>query len=725
MPSAIGNERDIARADVAPQGSKKKSFRPDIQGLRMVAVVAVVLDHLVHWPSGGFVGVDVFFVISGFLITSLLLREHDKTQSISFSGFYRRRVKRIVPAAMLVIVATVGASFLLFNLYRAQQTMFDGIWATFFTANWHFAAVGTDYFQADGPVSPLQHFWSLSVEEQFYFVWPWVMLLIFALYSRRSSPDRARRIILLAVIVITVASFAWALWESSANPTWAYFSTFSRAWELGVGAVIAVIAGVFTRIPRALRPVLGWIGLTGIVVSLFVVTDAAAFPAPWAVLPVLSTALVIIAGTGGEQRFFWPLMNPVSTYLGDISYSLYLWHFPVIILLGVVIPEGEMWFYVVAVLLMSALSVMSYHLVENPIRQSAWLEPSASRRGSRRRADRAQRWLVGVGVSALAVIAIVLTALALSPRPQIYEALPADGVSSIVEDEAPSIDQPGAIQAVQQEVKAALAATEWPAFNPPIENLADQRVPQWTENGCINVSDTNVDQCVYGATQPSKLAVVMGDSIATSWLPAIIGALEPAGYQVRALTLEGCPFAAAEVRPTGGRDELFTECVDNQGWANAKVAEWQPDLIIGAESFLSISRLMSGAEGAAATSEWEAAHAARLSALPPGVPVVVLSPPPGAKNLAECYTPFSSPADCQRGIFEDWKVLTEAEKASSESASAAYIDTLSWFCSEGACPAFAATSATYADTGHLTATRSSALAAVMSEVLQESGKLPE
>lgn len=236
--------------------------RPDIQGLRAVAVIAVIFDHLLHWPSGGFVGVDVFFVISGFLITGLLLREHDRTGRISFASFYKRRIRRIMPAAITVLVVTVAATFLVFNAGRAQQSAIDALWSLLFSANWRFAAAGTDYFQASGPVSPFQHFWSLAVEEQFYFVWPALMALIFWAASQSSiSSTKVRQTVGLTMLGIVAASFAWAMSESISNPTIAYFSTFSRAWELGVGALLAVIAPLLTRLPSALRPVLGWAGL--------------------------------------------------------------------------------------------------------------------------------------------------------------------------------------------------------------------------------------------------------------------------------------------------------------------------------------------------------------------------------------------------------------------------------------------------------------------------------
>ena len=206
-------------------------------------MVAVVANHLFGFPAGGFIGVDVFFVISGFLITGQRYRKHQQ-QGRSFADFYRRRVRRIFPISTVVILVTVAASFVIY------------------------------------------------------------------------------------LTVVVVLSLTWAIYDTAGNPSIAYFSSFTRTWELGVGALLAILAGSLSRIPHGLRPVLGWAGLLGIAASLVVVSDSSGFPAPWVALPMFSTALVIAAGTGGQQRFLFPLTNPVSGYLGNVSYSLYLWRSP-------------------------------------------------------------------------------------------------------------------------------------------------------------------------------------------------------------------------------------------------------------------------------------------------------------------------------------------------------------------------------------------------------------
>ena len=214
--------------------------RDDIQGLRAIAVLTVIASHAsVPFLPGGFVGVDVFFVISGFLISQLLFREVERSGRVSIPGFYARRARRILPAATLVTIATVVASAIWLSAIDLVEVVKDSLWAVFFAANIHFAAVGTDYFAAEEPPSPLQHYWSLSVEEQFYLVWPALLLVLVLVARRRALP---KRLVFGVLLVVTVASFVWSVVSTSSDPLAAYFSTPARAFELGLGALTALVA---------------------------------------------------------------------------------------------------------------------------------------------------------------------------------------------------------------------------------------------------------------------------------------------------------------------------------------------------------------------------------------------------------------------------------------------------------------------------------------------------
>ncbi|WP_341579322.1 acyltransferase family protein [Microbacterium schleiferi] len=377
---------------MTPDSPPQTVPRRDIQGLRALAVLAVLGAHAVGWPAGGFVGVDIFFVISGFLITGMLLSEIRRYGSVSVGGFYARRARRILPAALVTLGAVVGAAFALFNTVRADQTLWDAISAALFVSNWRFAAQGTDYFHAADAVSPLQNFWSLSVEEQFYLAWPGLLVILVLLVPVAARRGAAARVVVgIAAGAIVAASFAWALTQTEAHPTLAYFSTLTRAWELAAGALLAAAVPVLTRIPRALGIVMGWLGLAGAVTAvLFIEPTAAGFPAPWAALPVVATCLVLAGGVAGDprQRHLFPLSNSVSVFVGDMSYSLYLWHFPVIVFAAVLLSESDQRIWIVLGAI-AVLSLASYFIVEQPLRYAPWLGarmPAPSDRAASERA---------------------------------------------------------------------------------------------------------------------------------------------------------------------------------------------------------------------------------------------------------------------------------------------------------------------------------------------------
>ena len=229
--------------------------------MRAVAVSSVLLYHAGFGFSGGFVGVDVFFVVSGFLITTILRREWEATHRISLRNFYARRARRLLPAATLVLIVTLLLANWLLDPIRTHQTAVDTLWAGGFVANFHFAVVGADYLQSSAPPSLLQHWWSLAVEEQFYLVWPGLLALTLRLGRH------VARIGAAVCLVVAGASFAAGLYLTDHNPVWGYYATWARGWELALGAVCAFAWNARHRLP--LRGILGWLGLAAIGYSIF------------------------------------------------------------------------------------------------------------------------------------------------------------------------------------------------------------------------------------------------------------------------------------------------------------------------------------------------------------------------------------------------------------------------------------------------------------------------
>jgi len=710
---------DSPRAAIVP-GLPNKHFRGDIEGLRAVAVILVILDHLVAWPGGGFIGVDVFFVISGFLITGLLLRDYKKTQTIDFRKFYARRVRRIAPAATLVILTTVIVGFFVVSIARAQGIAIDGVWSFFFFANWQFAASGTDYFQAGAAVSPLQHYWSLSVEEQFYLVWPWLTLVLIYVMRNRRRDGRPRSMAPLAIVfaVIVLLSFAWACFETATNPTVSYFSTFSRTWELGIGALLATLVSQFEKIPNVVRPILAYIGLAGIFVGAFVLTDAVAFPGPNAAIPVLSAALVIAAGTGGKQRFLFPLDNPVTRYIGRISYSLYLWHFPVVIYLGLLIGTGNALYITLSLVIMVVLAIASFHLVEDPIRRSSWLEGKPRSRRINTKSNPTKIGVGGVLLAAGASAAIIALALgrvaptepaeALTPAATVAPTAAAGGTDA-TEDR---------ITAIQE----ALRTEEWPALSPSVEafgtNGRSVIATEWLVDGCLGADDAemvdpiaNVQHCVYGnpTADAAHTAVVYGDSQAISYSPAVRQALG-ADWQVRVYTLAACPTANAVVTKVGGA--AFPECESFRSFAIGEIKALNPALVFIAEA-LDNNRLASKADADRAVGEWTDGLTSTMTELSSVTgEVLYLGRPPVGSSLYTCQTPGSVPADCEyeTTVGYDNRVAMISGVAETIGGNINYVRTASWYCSQGVCPAFISGTPVLADGDHLTNSQSLLLA---------------
>jgi peptidoglycan/LPS O-acetylase OafA/YrhL len=705
---------------------KRSPIRRDIQGLRMLAVLAVIFDHMISWPSGGFVGVDVFFVISGFLITGILLREHEKTERISFLGFYQRRIKRIVPAATVVLTVTVVVAAFLFNAARYTQTLWDAVWAFFFSVNWHFALAGTDYFQADGPVSPLQHFWSLSVEEQFYFVWPWVMLGALALAGFRGRAVRRRLSSGLIMLAIVVASFLLALQQSASTPTVAYFSTFTRAWELGIGALIAIASPWWAKLPAVTRPILGWFGLLGIFASFFVINDSLTFPAPWALMPVLATAVVIIAGTGGKQRFLFPLTNRVSRYLGDISYSLYLWHFPVIVFAGVLIVHPVSWIYYPALLaLIVMISAASYALIERPIREMPfWVGKASSRRRKARwdywRQTNASTYKFG-GLATLAIfLVLVVTAVVLNRQANLDEVAAAkakrDQQHSTSVPVQPSSGSIGPATAqIKAEVFSALKITNWPVTSPSIDTVLGSKfyfVKKEWQACTVPGNSVSLSNCTWTSAPSKKSVLLVGDSTAVTYIEALRVVAEKADWDFSSRATTGCPALNFYTKYCGIDDTRHRDETQRI------IANTKPDVLV-------ITTAYSHSDAAGKPITQQVRQAALSSFIRFASPffgkVVVLAPSPSDKNLGDCYAPTSKASDCVSGITAGWITGSSADKTTAGRLGATFINPRPLFCFEAQCPPVSAGLVVRTGGAHLTPEYSRHVGTALAELLTAAG----
>jgi peptidoglycan/LPS O-acetylase OafA/YrhL len=353
----------------------RAAVRPEIQALRAVAVASVVVYHL--WPKqlpGGFVGVDIFFAISGYLIIGHLLRQVDSRGRVRLIDFWARRARRLLPASLLVLVVT-GVATLVWVPTLLWKQFFSEIGASaLYVQNWLLASNAVDYLAATNKPSPVEHFWSLSVEEQFYIAWPIVIVLLLAV-ARLSRSWNPRYLLAGGLILLTVASFVYSVHDVAKDPAAAYFVTPSRAWEFGLGGILAFFAPNPGAGRDRVRAVVSWLGLAIIAVTLAVYTPQTPFPGATALPPVAATLLVIWAGTPAALAApsFLMKLRPVQ-FLGDISYSLYLWHWPLIVLLPFILGSGLTDYLRLAILVAAILlAIITKWFVEDPARNGRLL----------------------------------------------------------------------------------------------------------------------------------------------------------------------------------------------------------------------------------------------------------------------------------------------------------------------------------------------------------------
>jgi peptidoglycan/LPS O-acetylase OafA/YrhL len=708
-----GVDQAVGQTTPRPPGGPLR-FRADIQGLRAVAVALVVADHVFGWPHGGFVGVDVFFVVSGYLITSLLLRELASTRTISFRDFYLRRAKRILPAAMVVLVVTVAAGYALWFLPRANQSALDALAAALFVENWHLVAVGSDYLQAQGPVSPVQHYWSLSIEEQFYALWPLLLFAGFRLLHLRRRPGRLVWFVSAGIAV----SLAWAAYRTSTAPTAAYFDTLARAGELLAGALVAVVAGR-TVVAGRFRPGLSLGGLAVVLGSAVVISQSSPFPFPWVLAPVLGTAMVLLADPPPSPATAL-LTNPLAQRLGQWSYSMYLWHFPVVVF-GVGAFGSSLAVQLALLALTVLLSAASYRWIERPVLAI----PSRPRSTSGWEKPRGTGILLPVTVAgALAVVAAAQFVVPAWLRG-------ADTVSGGPATSAAG-QRPTAAELAEQ-VEAALAADSWPAdLTPSLDGLGPAQQAEemgLKAPGCRNIVTAGDDPlvCRDGPADARRTALLVGDSVAMSWGPTVDEVFEGDDWQVLGLGYASCPFVDVAVAPPAEPPGFPEACAAARERTLRFIEETAPDVLVmsAAQSYFGNFASGNGSDGDsdAAIDEWRRGLESTLEAVRPHVgSVVILGNPPLGADPRECGGRLGGPQDCVRPITRGFLEKTEAERAAVESLQAAgadvtYVDTRELFCADGRCPAFIGSVLLRTDETHLTAAAADLVAAAVREMV--------
>lgn len=708
-----------------PDISRSTPFRPDLEGLRGVAVLAVFANHLFGAPVGGFAGVDLFFVLSGFLITGILIRERDTTGQIDLVAFLVRRARRILPAALVVIAVVSAAAAALWHTPRALAVTLDALASLSFVENWHLVATRTAYLQGDGGESPLEHFWSLGVEEQFYAFWP-LLLIATGLATRRLGRGRSTRlsraVTPVAIGAILVASLSFAAWRSSVDQNAAYFDTGARVWELAAGALAATLAPLAARLAPRSRQLLSTAGLIGIALSLLAPVAPRHYPWPVAVLPVGAAVLLLLFPPRGGSRLARVLDNRPIRLTGRISYSLYLWHFPVIVFVRSLLGTSPV-SALLTIALAALLAALSYRFVEQPALRHA---RTPERRPARiSGSPRAPRRRLQIATAALVLVVIgTATTLQRASVPELTSTEAAAAATDLLgkRESARDLFGPSSLESL---ITAGLSDATWPSTIPSLDHALDnQYAPGMSlESGCLHDVTTQTTHTICSTSTPgaTKTAVVLGDSMAISYLPMINQALAGRGWRVVGLGFSSCPLIDAALTKPGLGTAFTDGCAHARKESLALVDDLDPELVILSGHETAPERLESPEPRAGAG--WSSATERLLRTLADADrQVVLLGSPPMGPPITNCATRFSSPRQCEATYSAEHSAKDRAEKAAADRVAAAghdvrFISTESWFCSGGRCPAQIGETLVRIDDSHLTNAMSEALGAVARDVL--------
>lgn len=694
--------------------------------MRAIAVLLVVASHaeIKHILGGGYIGVDVFFVVSGFLITGLLAREVRSTGRVSFANFYAKRARRILPAASLTLLLTLLVSTLVYTDGDLSKVATDVKWAAFFAANLHFAQGGTDYFSAATFETPVQHFWSLAVEEQFYLLWP-VLIALMLLPGRRrknrssSGPRATRRRAALgrtqalrraAVLIglLSLLSLAWSIHDTSASPHSAYFSTFTRGWELGLGSLLALTAHRVGRLPDTVKAIMSWVGLVAVLFAAIVYTPSTPFPGSAALVPVLGAVLMLAGGVAGPRYGATMVLGlrPMR-FIGDISYSVYLVHWPVLVLTAAY-GGGHLRIRhkLVLIALTIALSWLCYRWVETPFR------------GTKRRGLHATVRSLALWPAALAMV--------LAPAAVIYQSTMAQ--SSTTAAAAQKVAQkeatkPSAVSSLQKQVatasdKAKSGQSLPTKLVPSLLHLPDDRTEP--SDACWAGTREKIEHkiCPQGDTKSSTTVVIWGDSHAAQWLRPLSSLAKKHHVKLIPLTKASCMPADVYQRYKG---KAYDQCKPYREWALKQIKDLKPKLVI-LSGLLDTPLLdpdtgeaVSDSEGTKLFEEGSKRTLQSLDGLTDEVDVISdQSRLP--KEASTCLSSRSADlSTCSKAPDDVTTARDAVWKANAQKSGADYIDMMPWECHDDVCPIVVDGTIVYRDDHHLTTTYAERLQPVLAK----------
>jgi peptidoglycan/LPS O-acetylase OafA/YrhL len=644
-----------------PQIQAPRKFRPDIEGLRAIAVLCVVIAHSKIGLESGFIGVDVFFVISGFLITGHLFKEVLKHGTIHMLQFYSRRILRILPASIFVILATLLSAYLFLSPLQLANYGLDGVFSSFSGMNYRLAESGTDYFKSSTLPSPFQHYWSLAIEEQFYFVWPFVILILAKLFGRSKHFKSILSLILLGIIG---ASLYYSYIVTQVSQTWAYFGLLTRAWELGIGAILAINMNLFARIPSKVSAFLSWVGMSGLVAGLILINESTPYPGVWALIPTLSTALIIAVGTNYNKYSIETIFkHGIFQWIGKISYSWYLVHWAFFVIFLFDAERTSFGDKIGAIIVSFWLAHLSYFLVELTTRYNEYLKKSMRR-------------VYAMGLSLILIAGSISGAL-------LY--------TNSQKTEAKSFELAGQESEVSKKIEESIKS----------KILSDNlvvpiaKVPMDKFINCMTKVESKLpvrsEICRLGEVNSAKKMVLVGDSHANQFTETFDTIAKKYGYELINYTKPGCPFQDIKVS-YGETSDDYKECYTWRNQALAEIEKLNPEVIIPVQIEYPTSNF----------DIWRN-YLTKLKKISKKVISIVDSPNPTV-NVPQCLLDNKSNIQIcnivkvkdplrNRKLENELKIINDLEIDR--------VETNNWFCFEQICPVVIDNIVVYHDGSHL------------------------
>lgn len=640
----------------------KKQYRPEIEGLRVVAALLVAIYHIWMMRVSG--GVDVFFVVSGFLITTSLLSKYARDGYIKFTTFILGLLKRLLPNALIVLIFVVIAGYFILPEVRHSETIREVIASLFYFENWQLAVTGTDYLDQNNEKSPVQHFWAMSIQGQFYIIW--FLIISLAIFLNKKMKIDFKKLFAIVLSVLFILSFGYSIYLTEVNQPWAYFDTRTRVWEFAIGGILMLV--IFKiKIPQVISLIIGWIGLAGLISTGLILEVETSFPGYVALWPIVSAVLIMLAGQNpsnfGVEKF---LGSKLMIKLGGLSYGLYLWHWPLLAFYYVIFDTHNVSLIsgILLILLSLLLSYLSTSFIEKPIARFVT----------------EKQYSIKAFTPVLSMIGVLVLALAMWIGFNKYQ-------SSLADQFKGDPNYPGALASTEE-----FEDLEEVDPIPDLGSLKSDKAEPYTDGCHVSPGVSEVGICEYGEVEDYDYTVALvGGSKSTHWLPSLQSFAEDDSIRILNVTKSGCQFSYGSEN-----DDRDQDCIDwNENVINDLSSE-NPDLVVTLADTGSVKQ-----------DEVPEGYINQFNRLNEhGIEVMAIRDTPYFdKNVSECLGKNgveSKECDMETSDFSPDEAAWE--KLDNPPENVHYVDYSEYICKDGTCPAVIGNIVAYIDKSHMSAT---------------------